>query len=355
MMSEIIIGGNVKSALTHFSLLGLARLAEEYHPGQVRLWWSSEAVPRAVLKVDGTDLTDLARHVQNLAHKWSDERSWTQVSYTYHHGKSPTPASPFSPRIKAIKAEESPGVWDSHQRARIHVLDQLDQSGDWLSLQLIAALGEPAYWRFDNKAPRPDHGASRWEMKTRNRGEEFVTHRMGPLCREIAGWDVADIAAGLAGESINDTIGKNSPTSRTSTGFTPPGPADPAQAFAALLGIASFPMARKMHKMNVTPGAFPTTHLHPAYMVLPLPHLPVSLARFETIMQSEALATVIRHECEEPASKDTSDSDAQRDLTSSVSWLRSRGIPAVSVFPILKVGSDKAPERQVQSGRIQLL
>lgn len=353
-MSTITLAGSVSSALAHFALYGLARLAEQTRPGQVRLWWSSEAVPRPQLAIDGASARDLAELLRNQAAEWSATDAWPQIQREYRHGTKTASMSPFSPRIKPIDAEKNPGEWAEHQSARTNVLDELTRAGDWLSLELISALGEPAYWRHEKKDPRPDHGASRWEMKTRNRGEEFVTNRLGPMCREVTSWDVEKIADGITGTALDDTIGKNSASSRTSTGFTPPGPTDVAVAFAALLGIASFPMARKVHRINVTPGAFPGSRLHPTAMVLPVPTAPVSVARMENLLASEQLAT-----CVEISGSRLSDSEVpeEQELAAheAAQWLRSRTVPAVVAFPILLTGSTSAPERQVQNGQIHLL
>lgn len=353
MMSTITLAGTMKQALTHFALLGLAKIAETAYPGKVRLWWSTDAIPRAHLSVEGADVEDLARLVRNLATDWSKDQAWPQIRRDYHHGKATSVASPFSPRIKAIDAVKNPDEWKGHQDARIKVLDVLDAERDWLSLELISALGEPAYWRQENKDPRPDHGASRWEMKTRNRGEEFVSQRFGPLCREVAEWDFSAISAGLSGEILNDSIGKNASNSRTSTGLTPPGPVDVAVAFVALVGIAAFPMARHTHRINATPGAFPATRLHPSVMVLPMPTTPVTPSRMGGIIESEELGVITVREGTRMVNKEKEGVTIH--VTQAAAWLRSRQVPAVTVFPVLLGGSSSAPERQVLNGELRLL
>lgn len=353
MMATITLGGDVTSALTHFALLGAARLLEEKSPGSSRLWWSTDDTPRACLDMGDLDESALGEAIREQAREWARDGAWPQIQHHYQHGAKFLAASPFSPRIKGIDARKNPGEWDKHQQARGEVLDQLDLNYDWLSRELISSLGEPAYWREENKDPRPDHGASRWEMKTRNRGEEFVSHRFGPMCKEIAGWDVEAIVAGVTGRAVSDTIGKNSSSSRTSTGLTPPGAVDAALAFLGLIGISSFPMARRVHQINTTPCAYPTTSLHPTAMVLPVPVEPLTLARVNGIIESQELSVIVAEEGGRRSGAATEELALER--VQAVQWLRSRQVPAVAVFTILLTGSASAPERQVQSGELRLL
>jgi CRISPR-associated protein Csb3 len=61
---------------------------------------------------------------------------------------------------------------------------------------MIGALGEPAYWPTDRNA---DAGASRWEMKTRNQGAEFVGNRLVPLAQAVAARTIEQTLTGLTG------------------------------------------------------------------------------------------------------------------------------------------------------------
>lgn len=339
-MFTINIAGDASSALSHFALLGLAAVAEEMGDNSVRLLWSLDSEPKAQLRSIYDPLL-IAQRIRELATRWSEDSSWVKARKNYA-GKQ---FAPFSPRIKAIDAEKSPYDWEEHHHIRTSHVDQLLADKRWLDLSFISALGEPSYWHNEKKAPRPDHGASRWEMKTRNRGEEFVQHRLSLMVDELSSWTNEDILAGIQGKQVHDPLGKNSPDSRTSTGLTPPGPTDVALAFVGLLGIASFQLAPQVKEKSVTPGAFPPQALHPVLMVLPMSSTPISLGRARSVLRSEAIACIggelVR----------TGDIGTTA-VVSASKWLLEHGINAVALFDIKKAGSSSAPERQVQPGSV---
>ena len=349
-MSTITLAGDYRSALTHFALYGLAMLTEVHHPGAVTLGWSDEATPKAQLNLEGIDLETVAEYVAQYSTQLASADSWVAVNNEYGSGKRKAIFSPFSPRIRGIDPQVNPDDWDNHQKARSDALDRLTLDSDLLSLRWIAGLGEAAYWRFSNKERRPDHGASRWEMKTRNKGEEFVQYRLRPLCIELSKWSISDISSGITGITLRDTIGKNAIDSRTSTGFTPPGPADVALTFAALLGIACFPVVRKIDQLSVTPGAWPSDILHPDNMVLPIFAQKITPARLRAILRSQAFAEAVEQVCGAEAGIVENNTASVLGSARSAVWLKDRGVRAVVRFPILLAGSPSAPERQVQYG-----
>ena len=351
-MSTITLAGDYRSALTHFALYGLAMLTEVHHPGAVTLGWSDEATPKAQLNLEGIGLQTVAEYVAQYSAQLALADSWVAVNNEYGSGKKKAIFSPFSPRIRGIDPQINPDDWNNHQKARFDALDRLNLDNDLLSLRWIAGLGEAAYWRFSNKERRPDHGASRWEMKTRNKGEEFVQHRLRPLCKELSKWSVEDISSGVIGATLRDTVGKNSADSRTSTGFTPPGPADVALTFAALLGIACFPVVLKVDQLSITPGAWPSDKLHPDNMVLPITTQKITPARLRAILRSRSFAEAVESVCGVEADARESNAISILGSVRSAEWLKDRGVKAVVRFPILLAGSSSAPERQVQYGTV---
>lgn len=345
MSTTFRLGGDVTSALTHFALAGLGQIARSLSTHAVELSWSDETVPRAVITTEDVTVEAMAEEVLRLADSWTG--GWTTIRHEYGEGTF----SPFSPRFKSINAEKYPADWASHQNVRNETFDKLAVDRDGTALRLIHALGEAAYWRFDGKSPRPDHGASRWEMKTRNKGQEFVRDRLHLLCKELAGWDSAQVIDGLSGATVNDSLSKNSLDSRTSTGFTPPGPADVALTFAAIVGISQFPVTHRIHELSVTPGAYPTNTLHPKFMVLPVPTVPITPERYANIVcslhWSEITAEIGAHNMGKDI--DSLQSADHRAV------LRARGVPAAAVFRINLGGSPSAPERYIEQGQVQLL
>ena len=170
-MATLTIAGDYTSALTHFALYGLSLMVEQKYPGTVTVGWSQEGQPRAQMHAEGVSEEEIAECVHSYVSSLAADGSWVNVDQSYGAGKEAAVFSPFSPRIRGIDAEKYPEDWASHQKTRQAHLDALMERDDLLSLLWIAGLGEPAYWRFETKAPRPDHGASRWEMKTRNKGQ----------------------------------------------------------------------------------------------------------------------------------------------------------------------------------------
>ncbi|WP_426716400.1 hypothetical protein [Corynebacterium auriscanis] len=344
MTARISLAGDVSSALTHFATYGLAILVEEEIVGaRVMISYTHDPQPRSVLEIGGVTEVDVAEAIRKVAIRWSLPDSWTQSVMEYPDGKKVESRSPFSPRIKAFGDRKT---WVKHFAFRHDFLDRL--SDDGLALQFINGLGEAAYWRKESNSPRPDDGASRWEMKTRNRGEEFVVHRFAGLATEVATWDPWQIVEGLKGRSVNDVIGKNNSDSRTSTGLTRPQPTDNALAFVALLGMGLMPPIPNVRGMSITPGAYPQHTIHPRLMILPVPSEYVTVERIRSIIYSAQLDVVARRILE------GSVNDPELDEAERV-WLKHRNIAALAVFPIFKGGSSSAPERQVLDGSLVIL
>lgn len=350
-METLTLARDFTSSLTYFAAIGLATVVEEELGKTVLISYSQDTSPKAQLQLDGITAEDVAKVLHGVAGRWAESGSWVQETMDYPEKKSSMARSPFSPRIKVI--EES-ATWEKHQDFRGRHLDRLLQEQDMLAIRFIQGLGESAYWRFDKKDRRPDHGASRWEMKTRNKGQEFIKDRLALLCQDLATWEVRDVLDGLRGEAIRDTIGKNAPDSRTATGFTQPGPTDEALAFAGLLGLTAFPPAHQISGISVTPGAFPRNVLHTRDMVLPIPAKPVTLQRLVSLLLSKELATVSRallaRESGQPL-----DPDLALAEPAATTWLQARRVPAVAHWPVLKTGSSSAPERQVLDGTVVVL
>ena len=350
MMSTITLAGDYRSALTHFALYGLAILAETHHPGAVTLGWSDEAIPKAQLDIEGVGLDTMAEYILQYSVQLSSADSWVAVNNEYESGKNKATFSPFSPRILNIDPEVGPDDWTRHQKVRHDAIDQLTSDDDLLSLRWIAGLGEAAYWQPNDKRGGQDYGASRWEMKARQQGQEFVQHRLRPLCKEISAWTVSDISEGITGLVIRDTIAKKLADSRTSTGFTPPGPTDVVLAFCALLGISCFPVIHKVDDVSVTPGAWPANQFHPNKIALPVMVQRITPARLRSILRSRAFSLAVERVC-------ISGNDAQKYARSNIftsissfKWLKSWGVGALITFPIFKKEGARSVERQVQYG-----
>ncbi|MFF0635913.1 hypothetical protein ACFYTS_25795 [Nocardia sp. NPDC004151] len=340
-MTTFPLAGPDTSALTHFALYGLANIIESETGHPVLLNWNPNT-RTAELNTDAIDDHDVARAVHAHATRCASETSWLRAQLT------PTGPAAFSPRIKTPSTDAD---WRALQQLRHSHLDALLDKDIPLDLAMIGSLGEPAYWRFDRKERRPDHGASRWEMKARNKGQEFVTHRLLPMAEALAARTPDTIRTGLLGTTLTDELGGGKPESQTSTGFTRPAPTDCALAWCALWGITNFPIAHHISILSRTPSAFPGRVLHPTILALPIVTNPITTARLRTILVSQALDTLTQFLTRQPG---TTPPDAAA-AEAAGKWLQARQVNAVILFPIHKVGSDSAPQRLILTGRIETL
>jgi CRISPR-associated protein Csb3 len=328
-MNEFTINGEVTSAVSHFALYGLAAICEDQLGAQARLWWTDDRRPRG--KLDVAPESTIADAVQQHAHNHSDSSSWVLQRINHENRLTAT----FSPRIKA---PSSAAAWQALQSQRHLALDKLVSTHALLDLQMIGALGEPAYWRVDSTA-RPDEGASRWEMKTRNKGEEFVGNRMEPLASAVAARTPDAILSGLTGATARDEVGRDNPESRSATGFTPPGPIDNALAWCALWGMSHFPVVHHTNQRSVTAATYvPPRRTHPALVYLPAATRGITLARLRSILTSEELSSA------------TSETANIIRVEASRKWLANRGIRAVMRFPVFVSNNPSAPERWILTG-----
>jgi CRISPR-associated protein Csb3 len=364
-MNKLSISGDFTSALTHFAAYGAAAILEQQLGITCRIGLDTlQAL--AVSSDSGCAPNDLATAIRQHAADRVD--SWP--TRTHDHLGSAT--GTLSPRIKAAQDREA---WQELQRNRHAAIDETySPSPAWLDLAFISALGEPAYW-FTNMQGKnlPDSGASSWEMKTRNRGEEFIGNRLAGLCRAVAARSPEEVLAGLNGESPRDEVGGNSSSSRTPTGLSLPAPTDNALAWCALWGIALFPM---LHNAGASASSSPrATGRHSqttgvlrslprpmknirAYTYLPLINRPVRLARLRTILVSGALARHAAYVTLAATEDRWSRKERARleklklslDRPADMAWLQRKGCSGILTAHINQSDNINAPELHVVSG-----
>jgi CRISPR-associated protein Csb3 len=244
----------------------------------------------------------------------------------------------MSPRLTSFGDIET--TWVRVQQARQEVLDDLTTKGAWLDLKLIAALGEPCYWRRDKKGKiLQDEGASRLEMQPRNNGSEFVGTSLRQLAKSVAAREPAQILAGLQGDAVRDEAGHDEPDSRTATGLASPGPTDNALAWCALWGISQFPLALRARTTALTSGHFSRSRSE--WFYVPIWNQRWQPARLRSILASTSLQVLA-------ATGLGYHPDAETEAARS--WLSARGVAGVVRFPIEKFGSDKTRERRAMRG-----
>ena len=341
---DMILGGEISSALTTFAGLGLALILEGDGAERVRLGWTDAAEPRMVVTADGYDDEAIAGAVYRHATACLAPSSWIGCDLQAEPWKGRNAV--FSPRVKAPKFMKQ---WQSLQAKRIqgtdHEMEDATAPGYDIDLEFIGALGEPAYWYFTSNGSEPDGGASRWEMKTRNQGQDFVRNRLRQLNRIVAARDVVAIVSGLTGRTVEDEAykGKRSDESRTATGLTSPRFTDSALAWCALWGLSSFPVIHRLTGASVTAGAEPIGKFTPKHLVLPVLVGPHTLGRWQAVVVSEQVIQAMEN------------TESTAVARTARAWLAVHGARAILTFRVNVSDNPNAPERSLGAGRLEAL
>jgi len=337
-MNELVMPGDIRVALSHAAAYGLAAILDDAGWPGVAIYWSGLLNSRARIITAGREPEEAAEAVLAHARHHADRTNWTAQTTTGGSGL-------LSPRIAA--PSNSSG-WRELAALRNAAIDEVIASRRWLDLRLIGALGEPAYWRFDRQGgSRPDEGASRWEMKTRNRGEDFVRHRLRKLAETVAARDRVAVLAGLTGRTVVDEAGKGEPESRTATGLAAPGPVDNVLAWCGLWGLSQLPLIPRLTQRSETAGygSLRGPGGRHEWFHLPVAARPITLARLRSLIVSAQLP-ILGH------AEQLGDGHDRLEFERARSWLAARGVGAVVTFPIWVSDNPNAPERRALLGSI---
>jgi CRISPR-associated protein Csb3 len=332
-------------AFDHLAAYGAAAIAAE-QGFDTRLAWTDDAEPH--IAITGISWQELGQAVQKHAEAHTAEHSWVQACHTIFpewkaasrggaaKGDQPVTSAIFSPRILSLNALGIANWYD----ARSEALDSRRGALTWLDLDMIGALGSPSYWSGEDDRGTQDYGASRWEMKTRNRGEEFVKDRLRKLAMHVAERTEEGVEAGLRGDGVRDEAGKDASDSRTPTGLKPPEPTDNARAWCALWGLSLTSVTHQSKGNSRTAGSLRSRQAESLF--LPVMISPWTLARLRTVIRSRALSTVGAL----PVANPPTDSAA----LAAWDWLSARGVIVVMRFPVHRSGNKSAPERWAERG-----
>jgi CRISPR-associated protein Csb3 len=339
-MTGLTLGGcQPYTLLSHLAMYGLGAILEAEGVHDVRLRWTEGGNPRPHLSAPEVDQADMARLVGRHASARTADGSWVQRDIIVKGSARGL----MSPRLSQFGEQDD--TWQQVQAARHAVLNGLTDGHEWLDLRFIAALGEPCYWHRDDRYNRilQDHGVSRYEMQPRNQGSEFVANRLRKLASAVAQRDQGAVLAGLQGISVNDEIAGNASDSRTATGLAAPGPTDNALAWCALWGISQFPIAYRASGVAVTSGHLGYRRQDAFYV--PFWRGPWRSARLRSMLASAELSVLAGKGMEGSRSTELAVSKAS-------AWLKVRGVQGVIRFPVVKFGSDNAPERRAMQGEV---
>lgn len=334
-MIEFELSGGIEDAVTHFAAQGIAEILNEAGAVTARWGWRDGSPAHAVVESSLT-AEELGHAVSAHARRHAQGDSWVQATADGRRGV-------LSPRVAAPKTRSE---WRTRESSRLQALDAATTA---LDDRFIASLGRPAYWNVDSAVPNADAGASRWEMKTRNRGETFVGERLAPLATIVARRDESSIIAGLSGVKVVDEAGKNKPDSRTATGLVAPRPTDDALAWCALWGISATAVWWRPEGVAPTTAVMPTGTTHPVLAALPVFTRCVTPALYRRIVRSVEWAGVCT------ALNESHNSGGSLDVGAAAAAVVALGVDVSVVFRIHKGGSSSAPERYLEGGRIVAL
>lgn len=350
-MNDYPLSGNLTSAFSHLALAGAAAILVDAAYGarrgdpNTRTWWTDASESRPILTTNLSEV-EIGEVIRDHAARHTEDISW--VTATALSGAR-SGRGLFSPRLTACDFHEL-GAFDAERQralARAGTAGLMSELDWWM----LAGLGEPAWWRHSDKESQPDKGASRWEMISRLNGREFVGDRLAPLAGKVAIRAVAEVWAGLVGESVVDDLARGGRQSRTPTGLARPGPVDSALAWCALWGISLLPTVHVSaaegpeRGVSQSPGMWPRNRIHPTHACLPVFSDPCSPNCFRSLLSTAAF--------------DVAAFGALRgeslDVPRARAWLARQGARALIRFPVIKGGSDSAPERHLQEGVLERL
>ena len=342
---------DVTDAFDHLLLVGLASILEDDGDGPCTLQWNDRW--SATLRMpDGITAEKAAETVGRHARRWA-ESPWLQSEGDYTAvdalsvGK--TKHATLSPRLSNLS--ESYG-WTSLQHDRQVAIDALQTIGD---RRYIGALGEPSYWSGRNpsgkKELRSDSGASRWEMVTRNKGQEFIGGRLLPLAKTVAGFDSNRLKGGLLGTETKDEQGGNKSDSRTGTGLHRPQVTDNVRAWCALMGVTAFPhMVTTAGRNRDATACLSQMSKERRFAILPVFDGEWTLAKYRYVVRSKELLTYAVSLVESGAlGYGLVDAAPVRPQTT---WFAEQGIVGCVLFQQYMSDNASAPERYLERGRL---
>lgn len=345
---SVVIPANATDAFSHLFMVGLASILEDADSDRVCLFRWRDTLQAFELKTDdGLDIERMSEIVSEHAQRWSQSLPLTSENDYTVTKESDIPGETFhatmSPRLSSLGV---PCGWHKLQEDREAAIDAMQTAGDY---RYFGALGQPSYWSGEQSGKlRSDFGASRWEMVTRNKGQEFIGGRLLPLSRCVAARSIENVRDGLLGTKIEDEVGHNDSMSRAATGLHAPARTDNARAWCALVGVAAFPTRVTTignDRSRDSSAALFQLKGQIRFAILPLFGQYWTTSKYRSIVRSEALAKFgIQYAC--TASEQSYFASASSD------WLGEKGVLACCFFNQFMSDNKSAPERWLKPGII---
>lgn len=344
---SVVISADTTDAFSHLLMVGLASILEDANPDRVCLFrWLDDLQAFEIKTNDDLDIDQISKVVSEHAKRWSQSLPLTsQDDYTVSN-ESDKPSGAFhatmSPRLSNLGV---PYGWEKLQRNREAAVDAMETFGDY---RYFGALGQPSYWSGEqtNHSLRSDFGASRWEMVTRNKGQEFIGGRLFPLAQKVAARPIEKVRDGLLGTTIEDEVGGNKAFSRAATGLHAPSKTDNARAWCALIGVSAFPtrVTTIGSEMSRDSSAAMFQIKGPIrFAILPLFDQYWTTAKYRSVIRSEALAQFGIQQAR---------FRGDQVMSAASDWLEEKGVPACCLFNQFMSDNKSAPERWLEPGEI---
>ncbi len=346
---SVTIPADATDAFSHLLMVGIASILEDADCSRVCLFrWLDNLQAFEIRTNDDLSIDQISEIVKEHAERWSQSSPLTsQDDYTVANESDNSGGklhATMSPRLSNLGVSAG---WKKLQANREAAIDAMETFGDY---RYFGALGQPSYWSGERKHNklRSEFGASRWEMVTRNQGQEFIGGRLLPLAKKVAARSVEEVQDGLLGRITEDEVGGNKASSRTATGLHAPSKTDNARAWCALLGVSAFPT-------RITTIGDDTSRDSSAalfqlkgpirFAILPLFDRYWTTSKYRSVVRSEALAKFGIQQARPTR-------DYMQFVGVASDWLEEKGVLACCLFNQFMSDNDNAPERWLEPGEI---
>ena len=344
---SVVISADATDAFSHLLMVGLASILEDANPDRVCLFrWLDDLQAFEIKTNDDLDIDQISKVVSEHAKRWSQSLPLTsQDDYTVSN-ESDKPSGAFhatmSPRLSNLGV---PYGWEKLQRNREAAVDAMETFGDY---RYFGALGQPSYWSGEqtNHSLRSDFGASRWEMVTRNKGQEFIGGRLFLWPKRLQHDPSKKFGMDCLARQLRMRLVAIKHLAVLPRAFTLHRKTDNARAWCALIGVSAFPtrVTTIGSEMSRDSSAAMFQIKGPIrFAILPLFDQYWTTAKYRSVIRSEALAQFGIQQAR---------FRGDQVMSAASDWLEEKGVPACCLFNQFMSDNKSAPERWLEPGEI---